>query len=140
MMDSLKYKKNLEKCNLKIWIKKILLLLMSTVLVLFIKPPVKHYTLKDYDKFTKEHNIEYEIINCPECGTKVPDTLQFCFNCNAVLFNASEETMDILKKINETLRPTPKEQIITISKKVIIYVIIIYIVYFLLKKIFSLVI
>lgn len=100
---------NFEEKNYKrIWRERGLLFLISIIIVLIIKPPIKHYTIKDYDKFAKKYGIEYEVINCPRCRAKIPDTIQFCYRCNEILFDADDETIEILNKINENVEKLAK--------------------------------
>jgi len=102
---------------------------------MIIKPPIKHYKVNE--KFYQEHGIEYKIVKCPECGRDVADVQQFCLNCGAVLFDADERTLEALDKIRESLKPTRTERIWAITKKIILYIIMIVIAYYLISKVLN---
>lgn len=103
----------------KVILKKILLIVVSIIIVIMVIPPKRHYKVNE--KFYKEHGIEYKIMKCPECGRDVADVQQFCLNCGAILFDADEETIDVLNKVHENLNPSKKELLIKISKKIFFY-------------------
>ena len=123
----------LKKIGIKY--KKIFILIISIIIVMIIKPPIKHYKVNE--KFYQENGIEYNIVQCPECGRDVADVQQFCLNCGAVLFDADEQTLEFLEQVHENLKPTKLEQIMSISKKIVTYIIIIAIVYYLIIKLLS---
>lgn len=116
--------------NLKIWIKRIILLFTSTVIVFFIKPPFKHYTIKDFEKYAKENNIAYEIEKCPRCGAEVADKMDFCYECNIILHTTDKERIQLFDYINEQTNKNLESTIRTEKRnKVIFYILTIAIVY-----------
>lgn len=126
----------LPKNTSDIRIKRGWLFLISIVIVLIIIPPVKRYTIKDYEKFAKEYGIDYEVVKCPKCGIKIPDTIDFCYNCNEILFDADEKLIEILEQIEKNAEELEKSNvvvnIIEMINKVMFYLIMIFIVYILL--------
>lgn len=126
----------LQKNTSDIRIKRGWLFLISIVIVLIIIPPVKRYTIKDYEKFAKEYGIDYKVVECPKCGIKIPDTIDFCYGCNETLFDADEELIEIFKQVEEIMEESEKSNIvgniIEMINKVMFYLIIIFIVYMLL--------
>lgn len=121
----------------KVWFKKLSLLLLSTMIVMIISPPIKHYTIKDYEKLAKKNGIEYEVMNCPRCGVEVPNTIEFCYNCNRALFVTDEETLQLYDYINEQINKNVKKMYKSEKYfKIFFYIVKIGIMYFLLKNIF----
>ena len=131
-MGKLEKEKLFKSNKNKIWMKRIVLLILSIIIVLIIKPPIKHYKVNE--KFYQEHGIEYNIVQCPECGRDIADVQQFCYNCGAVLFDASEQEIEIINNIRDSLKPTKSEKIFATCKKIVGYAILIIIVYFLLNE------
>ena len=117
--------------------KKISILIISIIIVIIIKPPVKHYKVNE--KFFKEHGIEYNIVQCPECGRDVADVQQFCYNCGAVLFDADERMLEFLDKVHENLKPSTSEIIWSFAKKLFVYLILVSILYYVISKIQNLI-
>lgn len=127
-MNKLKF---FSKNKLKVVMKKIMLLIVFIMIALAIQAPIgRYYMIKDYKQFAKENNIEYEFIRCPRCEKKVPDTFQFCHNCNRVLFSDNQEVIQQFDDINEEISQNV-ELMLGVRKyeKTVFYVIIIMIIY-----------
>lgn len=125
-----------RKVNKEI-LKKLLLIAVCIIIVMMVIPPKRHYKVNE--KYYKEHGIEYNIVKCPECGRDIADVQQFCYNCGAIFFDVDEETIEVLNKVNENLKPTKKEIVIGMSKKIFFYILLISFVYFFIEFILNII-
>ena len=119
--------------------KKIILLIISICLLLCINPIKRYYRFRQSENFYQERGLEYSIIQCPECGRDAIDSehnkYDFCQNCGTPLFEADEQMLEMLDKVEKNLEPTKSEKVLRIVKKIILYSIIVFINYNVLKLI-----
>lgn len=133
-------KDNLKKYSLKFFWKKIILLIIFIMIALAIQNPISRYCIiKEYNQYAKENNIKYEFIKCQRCGVKVPDSFQFCYNCNRVLFSNDSKEIKKFDDMNEKISQNVEVMIgVRKYEKTVFYVIIIAIIYKVFKSMLSL--
>lgn len=124
-------KDSFKKYRLKFFGKKIILLIIFIMIALAIQKPISRYRIiKEYNQYAKENNIKYEFIKCPRCGVKVPDSFQFCHNCNRVLFSNDPKVIQKFDDMNEKISQNVEVMIgVRKYEKTVCYVIIIAIIY-----------